>query len=262
MQPVNIAQQLLNSSSKSLRDRALTHECWRDFNFERALVDPNYGFFHLEQGKAGAGNFTLTARTAGTGVWSASAEAGYGPELIIDSGSTTTAQGPSVQWTGLGVYPKDGMTVYGDFQFRVDGNGTAGSFFLGLGTVDTTPIAAGSPDTVSLSDWIGWRALESTTLAFGVEDGTQDVSTTAVHTLLNGTSVTDGTEYVHAAFRWEVGKGLEVYQQRARVDASDVSIANEPDGPMVVTADVVGSGTTQPRMKIARFAFGYKYNMS
>lgn len=244
----------LSSAAKALRP-GRCGLAWRDFNVTAAQLDSAYGrYFDC---KANLANGTGTQATAGTGAYIADTVAGGYSVLEVDSNSTTNGQGYQIQWKGAGVYPEEGMTVYGHARVRFLDIATGPEFFAGLGTIDTTLIAS---DAMSASDWIGFLSLSGGTIKFGVDDGTEDLSDSAIHTMVDGVSTTDGTEIVDLDFRWEVGSTLEVYVNGVLADITGIDLGNEPDDGFVVPSVVCQTnGTTDPILHVLEFEVGYKY---
>lgn len=241
------------SSSTSVQ--GLTSKLWNGIDRSRGVIDPFYGGFFIDRGQAGTGAFTATQATAGTAAYIASPVAGWGPVLELDSGSSTNTQGINVQYTGIGVYPKDGQIIGWEAMllFKDIGTNTGPEFFGGLATVDTTIIGSGA---ITAADWIGFYSADGTPeLYFGVEDGSQDISATAAHTTIDG-DVT-AASWFRIGFRWVVGESLQYFVNGVATTPSDVLESNAPNGPMVLSYVCQSNGTTDPIVLAAYTAFGF-----
>lgn len=246
-----------NFLTSQTADPGLTPRLWRGIDRSRGATDPMNGFFHVERGQGGVGAFTSTQATAGTALFIANPTTGLGSVLELDSNSTTNAQGIQVQYPGLGVNPKDGMVICWETMMQGKDIATAPEIFFGMCSLDTTIIASGA---MSAADWIGFLDVAGGATCvpkFGVEDGSQDISATTAHTLVDGDVTTDGTAWFRAGFRWEVGTKLEAYINGTMLDTSDVAETNAPDGHIVCSYVLQSNGTTDPIALVAYTAFGY-----
>lgn len=244
----------LSAAAKALRP-GRCGAAWRDFNAERARIDQSYGrFFDVKNDLA---NATGTQATAGTGAYIADTIAGGYSVLEVDCNSTTNGQGYQIQWKNAGVYPEEGMVVYGHGRLRFVDIATAPEFFLGLATIDTTLIAS---NAMSATNWVGFLSLSGGTIKVGVDDGTEDLSDSAIHTMVDGATTTDGTEIVDLDIRWEVGVKIEAWVNGVKADLTGIDLANEPDGGFIVPSVVCQTnGTTDPIVHVLDFQVGYKY---
>lgn len=244
----------LSAAARDLRP-GRCGEAWRDFNVQAAQLDAAYGRYY--DCKNDLANGTGTQASAGTGAYIAATAAGGYSLLEVDCNSTNNGEGYQIQWKGAGVYPEEGMVVYGHARLRFLDIATGPEFFAGLATIDTTLIAS---DAMSASDWIGLLSLSGGTIKFGVDDGTEDLSDSAIHTMVDGATTTDGTEIVDFDFRWAVGSTLEVYVDGVLADITGISLGNEPDDGFIVPSVVCQSnGTTDPIVHVLDFEVGYKY---
>jgi len=240
-------------------DPGLTSKLWRGIDRSVGTVDPMTGFFHVERGQGGVGAFTSTQATTGTALFKASPTAGLASVLELDSDSTTDGQGIQVQYPGLGVYPKDGMIICWETMVQLKDIATTGpELFLGMATLGSGLITS---DAYNMADWIGFASLggaATTTVKFGVEDGSQDISATTAKTFTDGDVTTDGTAWTRLGFRWEVGTKLEAYVDGSMIDTSDVAESNAPDGAIVCSyVCQCGGANIDSIMLVAYTAFGY-----
>lgn len=244
----------LSAAAKALRP-GRCGEAWRDFDDQLARFDQSYGrFFDLKNDLA---NATGTQATAGTGAYIADTVAGLYSVLEVDCNSTTNGQGYQLQWKGAGVYPEEGMVFYSHSRLRFKDIATGPEFYLGLATIDTTLIAS---DAMSATNWVGFLSLSGGTIKVGVDDGTEDLSDSAIHTMVDGDTTTDGTEIVDLDLRWEVGSKIEAWVNGVKADLTGIDLANEPDAGFVVPSVVCQSnGTTDPIVHVVDFQVGYKY---
>lgn len=244
----------LSNAAKALRPGRCA-AAWRDFNVQQARLDSTYGRYH--DLKNDLANATGTQATAGTGAYIADTIAGGYSVLEVDCNSTTNGQGYQLQWKGAGVYPEEGAVVYGHLRLRFKDIATGPEFFGGLATIDTTLIAS---DAMSATNWIGFLSLSSGTTKFGIDDGTEDLSDSTIHTMVDGDTTTDGTEIADYDFRWEVGSKLEVWVDGVKANITGIDLANEPDAGFIVPSVVCQTnGTTDPIIHVLEFEVGYKY---
>lgn len=243
----------LSAAARALRP-GRGGEAWRDFNVDRARSDPSYGKFF---GGLDLAEATGTQATAGTGAYIADTVPGLYSVLEVDCNSPTNGQGYQLQWKGQGVYPEEGMVVYQYYRLRFKDIATGPEFYAGLATIDTTLIAS---DAMSATNWVGFLSLTGGTIKVGVDDGTEDLSDSAIHTMVDGDTTTDGTEIVDLDLRWEVGSKIEAWVNGVKADLTGIDLANEPDAGFIVPSVVCQSnGTTDPIVHVLERAVGYKY---
>jgi hypothetical protein len=229
---------------------------WRDINVERALLDPSYGAFYMNDGRAGTGAATSTLTGSGTVNYIAG-PSGFGSILEVDSVSTTDGEGVNMQWLGQGFFPTVGNVACAHAKMRFSDIATEPEFLFGWATIDTTVIAT---DAVSATDWMGLVSLTADGIVlFGSDDGSEDLGTSTIYTMIDAVTVTDGSEWVDFDIRWEVGKAFEVYVNGVLADTDDVAITSEPDGFVVPTLVFNTSGTVDPVLHVVDPTFGYKF---
>lgn len=241
------------SAAALAKRQGLCSEAWRNFNFDAARNDPGYGAFYLNRGE-GSGAYTATKTGSATDAYIAG-PSGFPSLLELDAVSTTNGQGINVQYKGQGCFPTSGMVIAGSLMCRFKDIATAPEFLFGHASISTAAIAS---DVVAAADWAGFLSLSGGTIVWASDDGTQDTGATTLHTMVDGVSTTDGTEWVNLDYRWEVGVGFEVYVNGVQFDVSDVAITAEPDGFVVPTIVFQTNGTTDPILEVAYSAFGYK----
>lgn len=241
-------------------DPGLTGKLWRGIDRSVGAFDPMNGFFHVERGQGGVGAFTSSQiGSVGTALFIANPISGLGSVLELDCATNTDGNGIQVQYPGLGVNPKDGMIICWETMVQLKDIATTGpELFLGMATLGTGLITS---DAYNMADWIGFASLggaATTSVAFGVEDGSQDISATAAKTFTDGDVTTDGTAWTRLGFRWEVGTKLEAYVDGSKIDTSDVAESNAPDGAIVCSyVCQCGGSNIDSIMHVAYTAFGY-----
>lgn len=119
------------------------------------LSNPNIGtLFHENWASYNAtDDYTLTQATTGAAAISTAAS----HVLELDSNSTTTAQGATLQRTGGGfIIPAANTKIYAEFEVKVVDTYDKAELFIGLSEVDTTLIAAAAN---SSDNHIGWQCV-------------------------------------------------------------------------------------------------------
>lgn len=247
------------SAAAKAKAKGLCGKAWRDINIVEAAFNPAYGGFWLNRGETFGTNannaFSTTLTGSGTALYKAGG-AGFPTLLELDAVSTTNGEGVNLQYNGQGFYPQAGMVSAGSTMIRFKDIATAPEFFFGLATIDASIIAS---DAISATDWMGFFSLSGGTIKFGSDDGSEDAGANTLHTMVDGATTTDGTEWVNLDWRWEVGSKFEVYIDGVLGDISDVAITAEPDGHVVPSFVLQTNGTTDPIADVVYSAFGYRY---
>lgn len=174
--------------------------------------------------------YTLTQATAGTITLKEEA----GGIAAIDSGSTTTTQGPNIQWGPAGfVGATKGYEIYMEARIKApSGIGTAGNYFIGLAATDTTLIATSALS----SQAIGFVGLGVNTITGTSKGGSGATSTATLTTLTAATAVKLGMLITSSRVKFWVNGVL----------SSEVITTNIATAQLRPTIVVQSRGTTQP----------------
>lgn len=242
-------------------DRCLSSKVWRNISTDLAGSAPDDSFFFFRDYQTLLANeFTATQATAGTfDIGTPNANVGFVGEAQLDCNSTTAAQGIQVQYHDTAIVPNSGVLVAFEARLKAMDIATGPEFFCGLSIVDSTIIASSAN---SSTDHIGFESVsDDGVLLFHTEDGGTRVSgATSPHTLVDGATTTDGTEWVKLGFRIETDLSVNVY-----VDGvlTDVAFTTTPDiavGSLLVPSFVCQSGgTTDPVVHLDWFGVGGRY---
>lgn len=256
-----------NTDTDNAKQR-LSGKLWGDFDFERALVDDQYGWFRKDPWKSTGQTLAATSvihpvfsytEVNNGGCDLVAGPSGFGALLELDSDSTTDSDGAQIQFVGDGVYLAAGQTLYFEAMLRAhDVTTQSMEFFCGHATIDTTLIASAVP---SAADWIGYYTVDGGLgLTFGVDDGDDGVSLHAsdVYTLVDGDVTTDGSEWVHLGYKWTAGQKVEAFANGVDLEVS-VDIDSEPDGFVVPSFVCQSLGTIDPLIRIAHTCWAVKY---
>lgn len=186
--------------------------------------------------------YTLTQATAGT----AALDDAKGGVLLLDSASTTDGQGAQLQLldgtVGESFIPSADAKIYFEARVKLADIGTSGSdtvdFFIGLAVSDTTIIASGANST---ANHIGFEHVDDDgAVDFHSESGGTRSSSTAVHTLADGT-------YVKLGFLVDGTSSVTPYVNGV---AKTAITANIPTTEMALSLVCQSAGTTDPIMHI------------
>lgn len=182
------------------------------------------------------GTYTLTQATAGTGALKEAAGGWY----TVDAGSTTTTQGPNIQFDPCGFVPTADLDIYMEIKLTpLSGIGTAGNYFFGLAATDTTLIASSALS----SQAIGFVGLGVNTITGTTKSGGGAASTATLATLAAGTSV-------------KLGMRISLTKVKCYVDgvlSSEVLTTYIATATMRPTIVVQSRGTTQPILEFDWF---------
>lgn len=238
-------------------DRGLSTKLWQHIQASVG-ADPRRGVLHLEDFHTlnGTSNYTRTqSGTAGEIALSTAAEAANIGIASIDSEGTTATNGANVQWQGPAVTPANGVKIAFEVRLKADDIATGPQFFAGLSDTDTGIIASSA---IASSDYIGFYSVTGDgVLVFATEDGgTQTLSTATVHTLVDGATTTDGTEWVKLGFLVE-GTGEVTMFVNGDVVDHGLTAPDLPQGTVLYPSFVCQSGgTVAPIVHIDWFAVG------
>lgn len=228
-------------SITTTNDRGLTPACWRGLDVS-VLGSGRQLFYFNDFHEYNSSLVTGTQATTGT---IAHSVAEYGA-VEIDCNSTTNGQGFNVQFNGPYVTPAAGELVIFECRLKVADIATGPELFAGLATTDTTIIAS---DAVAVADWMGFYSLASNAVYAGVEDGTQSVTSSAVHTLVDDT-------YVKLGIRVHHSNKIEVYVDGELVQ-TNLTASAAPDAILRPSFVCQSNGTTDPILHVDWFAVGY-----
>lgn len=207
------------------------------------LLDENWQSFDSE---ASVGDWVVTQATAGTAAKSA-AETGV---LLLDSDSTTAAQGVQIQQAKAAFVPVAGRKTFAEFQVKVVDTFDKAQLFIGLSEIDTTVLASGA---LSTSNHIGWKCLTGAAgvLTFDSEKATA-VGTASATTLVEDT-------YVRLGF---VIDGVTSVQQYVNgvATGSPIATANIPVVALYPTLVCLSDGTNDPILHARPFRIFQTYN--
>lgn len=177
-----------------------------------------------------AETYTLTQATSGSMTLKEEA----GGIVAIDTGATTSGQGPNIQWGPAGFVPSTkGYEIYLEIRLKsVSGIGTAGNYFMGLAATDTTLIAANALS----SQAIGFVGLGTNAITGTTKGGSGASSTATLTTLAASTAVKLGMLITSSRVKFWVNGVL----------SSEVLTTNIATAQLRPTVVVQSKGTTQP----------------
>tara|TARA_B100000519_G_C14254494_1_gene444302 strand:- start:2612 stop:3409 length:798 start_codon:yes stop_codon:yes gene_type:complete len=216
-------------------------------------LDEGYGFIDdflsLDLSESGAaadgsdltvaGNWCLTAATAGTAALDAAAKGGV---LLLDSASSTNNQGAQIQMGGAAgaasFIPNANATIYYEARVKIaDIGSTTCQMFAGLAIVDTSLFASAANST---ANHIGFEAINTTAMGIHSEKAGSRSSTAAVHTVADDA-------YVKLGF---VVDGLTKITPYVNGVAKDAITTNIPIVELTPSFVCHSSGTTDPILHI------------
>ena len=123
-------------------------------------------------------DYAFTNATAGTMALDPAAENGV---LLLDSASTTAAQGAQIQRPAASFKPKAGRKIWFETRVKVADTATGPELFIGLAEIDTTIIASSA---VSTENHIGFSSVTDDNVLLANSEkataGTTATGTTAV----------------------------------------------------------------------------------
>lgn len=152
---------------------------WQTCPLQEYLHDHTIGIHFLEEwhgydAEATVGDYVLTQATTGTAAIS-TAEGGV---LELDSNSTTSTQGATLQHNKFCVLPAASTEIWAEFEFKIVDTYDKVELFVGLSELDTSLIAASAN---SSANHIGWECVtDNGVLVFaGEKGGARDTASTA-----------------------------------------------------------------------------------
>lgn len=200
----------------SFYDPALTTKhttgLWKTCPLLEYLFDPSIGFllderWHSYDAASTTGDYVLTQATAGAAAISTAAPG----VLELDSNSTTSTQGATLQHNKATFKPAAGKHIWAEFAFKIVDTFDKVELFCGLSELDTTLIAS---SLNSSANHIGWECVsDDGVLVFAGEKagtrGTSSAATIAEDTYIKLGFYVDGvtsvTQYVNGV---ETGTAL------------------------------------------------------
>jgi hypothetical protein len=258
-------------------DRGLSTGLWKNIPAQD-MNDPRQGFFWIDDfhgmiaadsGSAlktvtSQGSYDQTIKTAGTfdmlTTALTDANTGHWGIASADCASSTVNQGVNIQG-GPWVTPADGMTIVFEARVQALDIATGPDLFLGLGSPGTTAALSTAADP-TIVDNVGWNcATNDSILIFEAEDtNTPVVGATSPHTLLDGDTVVDGTEWVKLGIRINGGtsgpNAVECFVNGDKVDVAFATDPVPPTGAMQPTLVVQSSGTVDSIILLDWWAVG------
>lgn len=227
-------------------DRGLSSKLWRKLSAE-PFEDPRRGVFHFDDFHfLRSDDYTLTQATTGTAALDATVRNGV---VLLDSASTTAAQGANLQFAGPIIEPAAGRKIAFETLVKAADIATGPEFFAGLSIVDTSIIAASA---LSATDFIGFYSLtDDNILKFATEDGsTSTIADGSPHTLVDDT-------YVKLGFFVDGLSYTEVYVDGVLWSHGTSTPFDIPSSAVLVPSFVCQSGgTTDPITHIDWYAVG------
>ena len=210
-------------------------------------ANPGLGWMEVDDfnKSGGATDWTLVNATAGTAALDPTEQNG---NLLIDAASTTDNQGVvQLQYLGMCATPAAGNVLA--YEVRAKANVIAKiDLFLGMASTDAN-ILSTMP-----TNYIGFYVVDvGAGLTFGCQDGTEETSSSDVHTLVADT-------YVKLGFRLEYGSAPECYVNGEEV-TTGISADAAPDSLMRPSyACLCGTGTpsSQPELNLDWHAVGFR----
>lgn len=141
---------------------------WKTCPLLEYMFDPMIGFmiderWHSYDATATTGDYVLTQATAGTAAISTAAPG----VLELDSASSTTTQGATLQHNKACFVPAAGKHIWAEFKFKIVDTYDKVELFVGLSELDTTLIATSAN---SSANHIGWQCVtDNGVLLFSAE---------------------------------------------------------------------------------------------
>lgn len=141
---------------------------WKTCPFQEYLHDPMIGFmlderWHSYNAAATTGDYVLTQATTGAAAISTAAPG----VLELDSNSSTSTQGATLQHNKAAFIPAAGKHIWAEFKIKVVDTFDFVELFVGLSELDTTLIATSAN---SSANHIGWQCVtDNGVLLFSAE---------------------------------------------------------------------------------------------
>lgn len=152
---------------------------WTTCPLAEYLHDPSIGFmiderWHSYNAASTTGDYVLTQASTGTGAISTAAPG----VLELDSNSTTSTQGATLQHNKAAFLPAAGKHIWAEFKIKIVDTYDKVELFVGLSELDTTLIAS---SLNSSANHIGWECVtDDGVLVFaGEKAGTRATSSAA-----------------------------------------------------------------------------------
>lgn len=166
---------------------------WRSCPLLEYQFDPSIGFmlderWHSYDAAATTGDYVLTAATAGTAAISTAAPG----VLELDSASSTSTQGATLQHNKACFLPATGKSIWAEFQFKIVDTFDKVELFVGLSELDTTLIAASAN---SSANHIGWQCVTDDGVLLFTNEKASTGATAACATIAEDTYIKLGFFY-------------------------------------------------------------------
>jgi hypothetical protein len=210
---------------------------WKNCPLMEYMFDPSIGIMLDEtwqsyDPEATNGDYVLTQATAGT----AAISTVYPGTLSIDSGSTTTQQGPNVQRVKSAFIPAAGKDIWAEFYVSFTGVDALNvEAAIGLFEIDTSVIAS---SLVSTANGVGWTTLtDDGVLLFNTEKASA-AATRAATTIVSATKLRLGFYINGVTSITQFINGVPT--------GTDTATANIPIVAIYPTLCVLSAGTDQP----------------
>jgi hypothetical protein len=163
---------------------------WKSCPLLEYQFDPMIGFmiderWHSYDAAATTGDYVLTQATTGTGAISTAAPG----VLELDSNSTTTAQGATLQHNKAVFVPAAGKHIWAEFKIKIVDTFDKAEIFVGLSELDTTLIAAAAN---SSANHIGWQCVTDDGVLLFTGEKAGAGATRAAATIAEATYITLG----------------------------------------------------------------------
>lgn len=235
---------------------------WNPCRLDEMRLDNNVGFYwdddflggpqQADSATAAAadimGGYLITGATAGDVV----PGAGDGGLCVLDSDSSTAGQGVTMSLPGAAFAPADGNTVFFEARVMAEDLGTTGlQFLLGLTTQTTQPVTGGGTavvNTTNVLDAVCFTTVKSNDGGLAVytyldETGeTATVSSSAIHTLVDGT-------YVKLGFRINGVSSIQFFVDGVEKTAFKLTATSSMSIPTLAMTPIVvcqSDGTVDP----------------
>lgn len=209
-----------------IASRMKSSKLWRHVNPMAMQSDPALGKYFIDDNETLAQDFVIATAAAPlvSGPKGVSAKTDADGALVrttgllgavgtvcdMDSETTTATEGIQIIYGGNSFTPTAGYDII--FEARVcGGSATLGEYFMGMTSLapGSEIIASGATAT---QDYIGFYSLAAGAVIFGVSDGsTESVTASAVHTLVNYNTDSDGLHWVKLGCILKGTSGLHEY---------------------------------------------------
>ena len=221
---------------------------WADCPLLSIATDPSVGFSFFEDftgpmqgdatGTTNLDGWTITQATAGAVSLDATNPGGV---LLIDSASTTTAQGVNAQATESLVFvPAANKDIWFEARWKIVDTYDKAEIFVGLSATDTSIIAGAD---MTAANHIGWEChTDDGVLLFGAEKAGTEATPVSSNTIAEAT-------YVRTGFKINGITEVEFWVDGAKNSSTHVT-ANIPIVSMCPSFVCHSGGTNDPIMHL------------